>query len=90
MSSKFASVLAAMHAYLRREVSGSELVQAINNFVSSDAVYDMDDATQRQILELQDTFAFYVQDQVKRREHPSYIGEPELEKIIRAFVAKVH
>lgn len=66
-----------------------DIVKLVDDAVSSDAVYDYTDNTQRLVLELQDNLAFYVENDEARRECEEYYGKDKLRMYLLEFMHNV-
>jgi hypothetical protein len=73
---------ARISEFLLGKSSGKQLIDLIDDAVSGDDVYDYEMRVQEAILASQDALALYVEDPVKRSEHPSYYGPDQLKKVV--------
>lgn len=86
MTSAFRTLSENMTRFLANEISGAEIVSAIDRFVSDDKVYELPEDACKKVLKLQDEVAFYVADKDMRKEHESYFGDDRLRNIISKFL----
>jgi hypothetical protein len=73
---------AGISKYLSGKIAGKQLVNLIDDAVSSDDVYEYETRLLETILASQDTFALYVEDPTKRSEHPSFYGPDQLKNVV--------
>ena len=89
MNENYSQLIAFMERYLRGELTGRQAVHEIDDFVSSDKVYDLPEPLSAQVLELQDSMAMYVADPTKRAEHPGYFGDEGLREALANFMKQM-
>ncbi len=86
MTEAFENLLRNMSLYLADSRAAPQIVRDIDDFVSDDHVYELPENDAKTIHALQDSTALYVCDPVARREDPNYIGDHELQGLIREFL----
>jgi hypothetical protein len=74
-----------IQSYLDDNVTGSDLINCIDDAVSSDDVYKFSQQEQNIIMKYQDLLALYVEDPVKRQESSAYYGPDRLRDIVMNF-----
>lgn len=89
MTDHLPRLIITMEQYLRGEVTGQRIVSAVDEFVSSDKVYDLPDALSSKILDLQNRSAMYVADPAKRAEYSGYMDDEELKKVLISFLDRI-
>lgn len=72
-------------SYLSGGVSGQNLINYIDDLVSSDEVYDFNPGIRDIVLRFQDIFAFYVEDPEMRLDHMSFYGPEQLKSVVLDF-----
>lgn len=75
-----------MRTYIKNELSGSQIVKYIDDFVSNDFADRLTDELYRKLMDLQDKVAFYVPTPEERKEHSSYFGDEKLRTLITQFL----
>lgn len=78
-----------LERYLDGTIKGDDLVSTVDEFVSSDRVYDLPDDEQALVHALQDQLALYVSDPGKRAEFAGYLSDADVKNIVRKFILDV-
>jgi hypothetical protein len=86
MTHDFSHLLAFIDKFLRHEITGQQIVNAIDEFVSSDKVYDLPDTVANNTLDLQNQAAMYVANPEKRLEYSGYFDDSKLTEILVSFL----
>lgn len=86
MLEKFSLLQQHMKTYINNELSGSQIVKYIDDFVSNDFADSLTDELYKKLMDLQDNVAFYVPTPEKRKEHSSYFGDEKLRTLITHFL----
>lgn len=73
-----AQISSCVQEYLSDRIRGTDLVNYIDDAVSTDAVYEYSQELQKLIMIYQDLLALYVDDPIRRLEHPAYYGPEKL------------